>query len=134
MTSFMNTSYNTLSHTISIEVVARFLYKRIPISIELVFRRELYQLNLDYKNLVPISFEFAFRGACTTSDLARNSSSLRWRPLQQSQRPTRINQYLLHSYRVDFTNICAQLFLSNKMRSFFWQMVFGKLRTDLATS
>jgi len=29
-------------------------------------------------------------------------------------------------YRVNFTNIFARLLCKNKMRSFFWQMAFGK--------
>ncbi len=29
-------------------------------------------------------------------------------------------------YRVNFTNIFARLLCKNEMRSFFWQMVFGK--------
>jgi len=33
---------------------------------------------------------------------------------------------------VDFTNIFARLFPTNKMRGFFWQMAFGKCKTDLA--
>jgi len=35
---------------------------------------------------------------------------------------------------VDFTNIFARLFCQNKMRSFLWQMEFGKCRTVLANN
>jgi len=30
---------------------------------------------------------------------------------------------------VDFTNIFARLFRANNLRSFFWQMAFGKWQT-----
>jgi len=38
------------------------------------------------------------------------------------------------SPEIDFTDIFLNLFRENKMRSFFWQMAFGKQRTNLAKS